>query len=518
MAQNNKGWVVIAFLLFCNTLIQAQVTQQTKIKRTPNLTEQSTQAAGTRPPLSEIANAKRLNPISATLKNEVAQLNQGAYSVVSLKLPGSARASDYYVKRSGSQLILNGDIVVYDFSLQPTMSYTKDDESHTFGKDDLYRWPNGEVPVVLDNSVFQADNYIIVKSALDYFNFNTGIIFKERSNEEDYLVITCVADDGSGRGGFTQVGRQRNGSNILRLVNGQFSQGTVLHELLHTLGVFHEQGRTDRDNFVSINWSNIPPGNAKDFQVEDNGTIRSAYDYCSIMQYSAMAFAIDKSKATIICKTNGVPAACPACIGNRIMLTQMDKDGLDALYGGLGISRFPCQTPFVSSKLPVAGCIGVADNLIRNKWDYYRSQLGDCQTGVISLGIFNTTYVQLERGQIYHSPHGVFAIYGDIYQLFAATNGMGAYGFPLTDESDINDTNKGLASWVKAGYTRISTFEKGIIIWGPQKKARSLSNDQFAAGPHPLTGSSARELNDNIRITRPAKTSAELKPVNRLQP
>jgi astacin (peptidase family M12A) len=416
----------------------------------------------------------------------------------------------------GNQLILNGDIVVYDFSVQSTMSYTKDDETHTFGKDDLYRWPGATVPVVLDNSVFQSDNYIIIKSALNFFNFNTGIIFKERTNEEDYLVITCINDDGSGRGGFTAVGRQRNGSNILRLVNGNFNKGTVLHELMHTLGLFHEQARTDRDNFVSIEWNNVKTANSKDFQIEDNGTIRSPYDYCSIMQYSTMAFAIDNTKPTITCKTNGVATPCPGCMGSSNALTQMDRDGLDKFYGEMGISRFPCQTPFVSSKLPVAGCIGVDDILIRNKWDFYKGQLGDCQSGVISMGILNTTYVQFERGQIYHSPHGVYAVYGDIYQLFAATNGMSKYGFPISDESDVKDAAKGMSSWQKAGYTRASNFEKGVIVWGPAKKARALTTEDFAAGPHPFKRSV--EANENIRVARPAKTTTEIKPVRKIQP
>jgi hypothetical protein len=440
-------------------------------------------------------NPKRLNLSSATLKNEFSALGQGDYSIVSLKLPGSDKVSDYYVKKSGSKLILNGDIIVGDFSIQSTMSYTKDDETHTFGKDDLYRWPNGTVPVVLENSVFDGNNYNVIKSALDYFNFNTGIIFKERGGEKDYLVIKCVPDDATGKAGSSAVGRQRNGNNILELIKGKFTMGTVLHELMHTLGVLHEQSREDRDNFVEIKWDNIKESAKHDFQIEDNATVRSAYDYCSVMEYpSQSSFAIDPAKPTIVCKTNGMITDCPACMGNRVALTKMDLDGLDKLYGGIGISRFPSQMPFVSAKVPIAGCIGVADNLIRAKWDVYKNALGDCQTAVISLGIFKTTYVQFEYGQIYHSPHGVFAVYGDIYQLFKAQNGMGNFGFPLRDEEDINDADKGIfASWNKAGYTRVSKFEKGVIIWGPQKKAKALTNEIFIEGPHPLSKTTVTE-------------------------
>lgn len=501
--------IAVIILFGIKDALKAQPTGR-NIKVNDRITQRATTSVAPQAVVIK-ENPKRLNISSATLKNEFNALRQDDYSIVPLKLPGSDKVSDYYVKKSGSKLILNGDIIVGDFSVQSTMSYTKDDETHTFGKDDLYRWPNGTVPVVLENSVFSGDNYNVIKSALDYFNFNTGIIFKERTGEEDYLVITCIPDDGSGKAGSAAVGRQRNGSNFLELINGKFKMGTVLHELMHTLGVLHEQAREDRDNFVEIRWNNIKESAKYNFQTEGNATARSAYDYCSIMQYSSASggFAIDPSQPTIVCKTNGMITGCPACMGNRIALTKMDMDGLDKLYGGIGISRFPSQTPFVSAKVPVAGCIGVADNLIRAKWDVYKNALGDCQTGVISMGIFNATYVQFEFGQIYHSSHGVSAVYGDIYQLFKAQNGLGNFGFPLRDEEDINDADKGIfASWNKAGYTRVSKFEKGVIIWGPQKKAKPLTNEIFTEGPHPITKAT---INEKERVSPVLERKVQIK-------
>ena len=35
-------------------------------------------------------------------------------------------------------------------------------------------------------------------------------------------------------------------------------QGVVIHEMLHNLGVVHEQNRPDRDSFLKIDWTNMP--------------------------------------------------------------------------------------------------------------------------------------------------------------------------------------------------------------------------------------------------------------------
>lgn len=72
-----------------------------------------------------------------------------------------------------------------------------------------------------------------------------------------------------------------------------FQVGTVIHELLHATGFFHEQSRADRDDWVDIIWNNIEYGAADQFEKYSLRTMQylgANYDYGSVMHYSPYAF------------------------------------------------------------------------------------------------------------------------------------------------------------------------------------------------------------------------------------
>ena len=56
---------------------------------------------------------------------------------------------------------------------------------------------------------------------------------------------------------WSYLGRIGSGQ-ILSLVKPQcIDKGTVIHELLHALGFWHEHSRPDRDEHIQVIWNNI---------------------------------------------------------------------------------------------------------------------------------------------------------------------------------------------------------------------------------------------------------------------
>ena len=77
------------------------------------------------------------------------------------------------------------------------------------------------------------------------------------SSELPDVYIKVIRDSGC----WSYVGKQvKSGVQNLSLGTNCAKLGTVAHEFMHALGWWHEQSRTDRDDFITIVEENITPG------------------------------------------------------------------------------------------------------------------------------------------------------------------------------------------------------------------------------------------------------------------
>ncbi|XP_067040879.1 nematocyst expressed protein 6-like isoform X1 [Acropora muricata] len=177
-----------------------------------------------------------------------------------------------------------------------------------------------------------------------------------------------------GGGCYSMVGRQPgSGPQKISIGTGCGYLGVVVHEIGHALGFWHEQSRPDRDNYVTINWSNIRRGMAYNFHKYDTTRVDSrgvSYDYDSVMHYSSTAFANRAGVRTIVGKNGRTN------LGQRYGLSKKDIQQANLLYS-CGTRPPVTAVPPKPPTPPPPGC-GKID---RYAWCPYWKSKGHCRTG-----------------------------------------------------------------------------------------------------------------------------------------
>jgi hypothetical protein len=148
------------------------------------------------------------------------------------------------------------------------------------------RWPSGVVPYVISTSFSFSQQQTILAAMSHIAGNNPGVKFVARNGQTDYIVLaphTSVCD--------SYVGKQ-GGAQTINLATGcLYTTRPVIHEVLHALGLWHEQSRCDRDSYVTINSANIETGAESNFdKMCTNATDVFAYDEASIMHYDDYDF------------------------------------------------------------------------------------------------------------------------------------------------------------------------------------------------------------------------------------
>lgn len=146
-------------------------------------------------------------------------------------------------------------------------------------------WPKGVVPFEIDTNWTSEES---VLGAIKQWEEHTGLRFVAHTNEVDYIRFrfessyTDICTSAVGRIGGEQT------IDLARVC----STSAIIHEIGHAIGLFHEQHRPDRDQFITINWENINPRYRSQFEMRTDSQSIGAYDLDSIMHYDSGALSI----------------------------------------------------------------------------------------------------------------------------------------------------------------------------------------------------------------------------------
>ncbi|KAG8438283.1 hypothetical protein GDO86_008825 [Hymenochirus boettgeri] len=185
-------------------------------------------------------------------------------------------------------------------------------------------WPTTNGLVIIPYtiaSVFTDNEKLLIKDAMKEIMTLSCVQFQERATQRDFLSFQ------SGNGCWSTVGKTGGSQAVSVSKNGCMSHGIIQHEILHSLGFIHEHSRSDRDDYVNINYQYINDGDKPNFQKINSNNLGLQYDYSSVMHYDRYSFTNTTGKATITPKPDpSVP------IGQRYGVSPLDISKLNKLY------------------------------------------------------------------------------------------------------------------------------------------------------------------------------------------
>lgn len=205
-----------------------------------------------------------------------------------------------------------------------TIDFLSSSSRSGFRTEAQYYWPYGKVYYKFHDTFTDT---LATHLAISFIENYSSIRFIPASQ-----YTTNFIEFVPGSGNSSMVGMSGGRQEIT--IYNTTSYGIIMHEIMHALGFFHEHARTDRDNYIIVNWSNIKPDKAHNFykfNVNYTGSNLGSFDFNSIMLYDSMitdpSFVYDTS-VPVMTKINGNTFSA-----QRYYLSNGDLDGIAAIYG-----------------------------------------------------------------------------------------------------------------------------------------------------------------------------------------
>ncbi len=151
-------------------------------------------------------------------------------------------------------------------------------------------WPQGVVPYRFDPGVTPEHQAAMV-AALGLISAKVAVQFVPYDGEVAFITIRngALADVSSS----SAIGRT-GAEQFLNIGSLHWARpGILVHETCHALGLYHEQQRSDRANFVTIVTTKVQSAHISNFNVISSATRRGGYDLRSIMHYGPAYFSTD---------------------------------------------------------------------------------------------------------------------------------------------------------------------------------------------------------------------------------
>jgi len=200
-----------------------------------------------------------------------------------------------------------------------------------------FRWPNNTIYIDTESQISGElqDTVIDVIDAIDgILERRAGIKIRECGGGTRCPVPPVTVRQTSNNLCEATVGF-RNDERIQFInLHRDCDRSKIIHEIGHSLGLYHEHQRTDRNWYIKVNTGNtgLSAGDIRsNYGIEFDSLNQGRYDYDSLMHYSRCEF-IARGRS---CATNPVIEQPDGTrgVGNRFNFSDSDLKALASLYG-----------------------------------------------------------------------------------------------------------------------------------------------------------------------------------------
>ncbi|SHL50889.1 Ricin-type beta-trefoil lectin domain-like [Chryseobacterium carnipullorum] len=198
-------------------------------------------------------------------------------------------------------------------------------EKSTIVSSFIKTWPNATVYYTLPSQgTLSTQNYNTfltnINKAFDMISSQTSVQFVQRTNQTEYITFTYST------GNSSPLGWQQNRVNGIKIYNITYP-AIIAHEVMHSMGIMHEQCRPDRDQYIIVDINRAVEGSRHNFNIYNDYAGYGAFDFGSVMMYQSTDFAINSSQP-VMTKLDG-----STFTKQRTGLSAGDYAGINHLYG-----------------------------------------------------------------------------------------------------------------------------------------------------------------------------------------
>jgi hypothetical protein len=255
-------------------------------------------------------------------------------------------------------------------------------------------WTGGVVPFEFDANVTAAHQTVML-GCMGQISARAAVTFRARVGGDLFWLHIQESTGNNSAVGMVAPGQTVN-------IASWGTPITIIHELYHALGFWHEQSRPDRDAYVIINNGNIQSGQSSQFLLNPVAGTYGPYDFDSFMHYDKCAF-------SFACPI-GFTCNCPA--GTETILMQPPYAAWQNLIGQRDhFSHYDTVTcrgkyPFANDRWWQESSTNIPQGTFNNPW------IGPLSNAVLATPANGTLFIGY--GGTFHGTTGLYTTTGPV--------------------------------------------------------------------------------------------------------